>query len=104
MTDVQMWALIVGFLSPAAIALVNRPTWSSFARTSVMVATSTAVGLGTSYFAGDFAGHNIVTNALIAATGAIASYKGIFQPTGIAAAIERLTSPQGARKLHPAGR
>ncbi|WP_199896714.1 hypothetical protein [Streptomyces niger] len=93
MTNAQMWALIVGFLSPLLISVVNRPHWSSAIRASVQVAVSVLVGLGTAYFAGDFAGKDIVTSILIASVSAISAYKGIFKPTGMSPAVERMTSP-----------
>ncbi|WP_196942856.1 hypothetical protein [Streptomyces sclerotialus] len=92
MTNAQMWALIVGFASPLLISVINQPHWSSTARAAVQVAVSVLVGLGTAYFAGDFAGQDIITSILLASVSAISAYKGIFKPTGMSPAVERVTS------------
>ncbi|WP_223731871.1 hypothetical protein [Streptomyces purpurogeneiscleroticus] len=93
MTNAQMWALIIGFVSPLLISVVNRPQWSSAARASVQMAVSVLVGLGSAYFAGDFAGKDVISSILIASVSAISAYKGIFKPTGASPTLERLTSP-----------
>ncbi|MFC6065463.1 hypothetical protein [Streptomyces ochraceiscleroticus] len=93
MTNAQMWALIIGFVSPLLISVVNRPQWSSAARSFVQMAVSVLVGLGSAYFAGDFAGKDVISSILIASVSAISAYKGIFKPTGASPALERLTSP-----------
>jgi uncharacterized membrane protein YqaE (UPF0057 family) len=40
MTDTQMWNLIVGVLLPPLIALVQRPTLPTWARSLIAVAAS----------------------------------------------------------------
>lgn len=92
MTNAQLWALIVGFLSPLLISVVNQPQWTRRARTAAQLVVSILVGLGTAYFAGDFAGKDIISSILIASVAAISAYKGIFQPTGVSPTVERLTS------------
>ncbi|POX36056.1 hypothetical protein C3486_35615 [Streptomyces sp. Ru73] len=89
-----MWALIIGFVSPLLISAVNQPHWPSAARAAVQITVSVLVGLGTAYFAGDFAGKDIVTSILIASVSAISAYKGIFKPTGVSPTVEHLTSPK----------
>ncbi|UNO38911.1 hypothetical protein [Streptomyces sp. MST-110588] len=93
MTNAQMWALILGFASPMLIAIVNQPQWSRAVRTGVQVVISVLVGLGSAYFAGDFAGKDVVTGILVAAVAAISAYKGVFKPSGIAPKVEKATSP-----------
>ncbi|MET9293460.1 hypothetical protein [Streptomyces sp. NPDC003077] len=93
MTNAQMWALIVGFASPLLISVVNQPQWSGAVRTAIQVVVSVLVGLGSAYFAGDFAGKDVVTSILVAAVAAISAYKGVFKPSGIAPKVEKATSP-----------
>jgi hypothetical protein len=104
MDNAQQWAMIVAFFAPLVIAVVNQPGWTKFRRTSVMVAASVLIGLGTSYFAGDFSDRSIVSCILIGMTVTISAYKGLFEPTGIAAAIERATSPGQQSAARRAGR
>lgn len=93
MTNAELWSLIVGFISPMLIAVVDQPGWTRAARTAVQVAVSVVIGLATAYFAGDFTGKDVVSNILIASVAAISAYKGIFQPTGMAPRVARATSP-----------
>ncbi len=88
-----MWALLLGFFSPIVVATVNRPYWSPASKVIVMIATSIAIGLGSAFFAGSFAGKDIVTGMLTAAVASIAAFHGVFRPTGIAPAVEIKTSP-----------
>lgn len=104
MDNAQQWALIVGFFSPMVVAIFTQKTWSTAARTCVMVVFSVGDGLGTAYFAGSFSGRDIVSCLLVAAVSMIAAYKGLFEPSGIAAAIERASSPKPNRAARRAGR
>lgn len=95
MTDAQLWALILGFLAtPQAVAVINQPTWSRPARAAVMTAVSLLVGFGTAYFTGQFTGRSVLSCVLITAVAAVAAYKGLFKPIGLAPALERATSPK----------
>jgi amino acid permease len=97
MTDAQLWALIVGFLAaPNVIAIINQPSWSKGARTTVMVSTSIVVGAGTAFFAHQFTGRSVLSSVLVAAVAAITAYKGFYKPTNIAPALERATSPKSS--------
>lgn len=92
-TDAQMWALIVGFLSPLLIAVVQQPKWSNRLRVLVTVAWSVVAGGGTAYFAGEFSGRGVVSAALVVCVTAIATYSNLWKPTRIAPMIEAATSP-----------
>jgi hypothetical protein len=93
MTNVQMWAIIVGFFSPLVVALIQQPTWSLKLRAVVGFLAAAVFGTGTAYFAGDFNGASLVSGILLVLVSAIASYKGLWQPTGVAPRIETATSP-----------
>lgn len=100
MTDVAMWALVVGFVSATfVIPVLQRPTWKPGLRAAVTFAYSVLVGAGTVFFTGGMqpgALQNprvMATTILLVLVTAISVYKGFAQPTGIAPAIEHATSP-----------
>lgn len=98
MTDLEMWNLIVGFLSATfVIPIVQQPQWTSRVRAAVTFAYSVVAGLVTAWLTGSFNGvHDVragVSAVLLTLVTAIASYKGFGQPTGLAPAIEQATSP-----------
>lgn len=96
--DLQMWNLIVGFLSATFILpLIQQPHWTARLRAGVTFGYSVVVGLVTAYLTGAFEGvHDAraaVSSVLLLFVSAIASYKGFAQPTGVAPSIEQATSP-----------
>lgn len=98
MTDLQMWELVVGFLSATfVLPVIQQPRWSEKVRALVTFLYSVVVGLGTAYLTGAFEGvHDVrtgVSSVLLMLVTAVASYKGFAKPTGVAPAIERATSP-----------
>lgn len=98
MSDLQMWELVVGFLSATFILpVIQQPRWSEKIRAGVTFAYSVVVGLATAYFADAFNGiHDVKTGisaVLLMLVSAVASYKGFAKPFGVAPAIERATSP-----------
>ncbi len=98
MTDLQMWELIVGFLSATfVLPIIQQPRWSAGLRAIVTFLYCIVSGLVTAYFTGAFDGIRDVragvSAVLFMLVTAIASYKGFAQPTQIAPAIERATSP-----------
>jgi hypothetical protein len=98
MGDLQMWELLVGFLSATfVLPVIQQPRWSQKTRAAVTFLYSIVVGLATAYFAGAFDGvrdvRTGVSAVLLMLVSAIASYKGFAQPTGVAPAIEQATSP-----------
>ncbi|WP_377271939.1 hypothetical protein [Peterkaempfera sp. SMS 1(5)a] len=92
MDNAQMWALIVGAIAPLVIAVINQPTWSAPAKAAITAVASVLIGLGTAYFAGDFAGKDVVTSILTAFVAAITAYHGFFKPSTLAPRLERATS------------
>ncbi len=98
MSDLQMWTLVVGFLSATfVLPVIQQPRWSTRLRAAVTFLYSVVVGLGTAYLTGSFSGvHDVrtgVSAVLFTLITAIASYRGFAQPTGIAPTIEAATSP-----------
>ncbi len=96
MSNIQMWSLIVGFFLPLAIAFLQRPNFSSPVRAGITFVVSAIAGAGTAYFQGDLTGRRFVESALVILVATIATYKGLWQPTVVAPAIERKTSPKSS--------
>jgi len=97
MSDLQMWELIVGFLSATLVLpMIQQPHWSSRRRCLVTVVYSIVAGLVTAYLTGAFAGvhdvHAAISSVLWTLLSAIGFYKGVGQPSGISPAIENATS------------
>jgi len=93
-TNLAMWSLIVGFVIPPVLAVVQQPTWSQSLRTVVLGVTALIAGFGTAYFAGSLDGKDITTAVLIVLVSAISTYRGFWKTSGVAPAIERATSPK----------
>lgn len=95
---VQMWELLVGFISATFfLPLIQQPKWSNGVRALITFGWSVVAGLGTAYFSGGFTGtHDVrtgVTAILTVLISAIATYHGFAKPTGIAPTIEKASSP-----------
>ena len=98
MSDLQMWELLIGFLSATfVLPVLQQPRWSQRARALCTFVYCTIVGLGTAYLTGSFDGtgdlRTGVSSILFVLVTAVASYKGFAKPAGIAGAIESATSP-----------
>jgi hypothetical protein len=101
MSDVQMWELVVGFVSATfVLPVIQQPRWSPRRRAAVTFGYSVIVGLATAYLTGAYTGiHDVragVTGVLLTLISAIATYKGFAKPLGVAPAIESATSPTPA--------
>lgn len=97
MTNLEMWALVVGFFSPVVLSVIQQPTWPQWARALVTFVFSVVVGGATAWFQNEFNGKDIVTTVLIVLVAAISTYKGLWQPTNVAPAIESVTSGRHAK-------
>ncbi len=98
MPDLQMWELIIGFLSATfVLPIIQQPRWRAGTRAIVTFVYCVVAGLVTAYLNGAFSAvsdlRTGVSAVLFMLVTAIASYKGFAQPTQIAPAIERATSP-----------
>lgn len=94
LSNSAMWALIVGFALPIIIAFFEQPGWSNEVRAWVALAVSLVVGFITAYLSGrlGLSLQTVVTDVLLVVLTAIGTYKGFWQSSGIAPAIERATS------------
>ncbi len=94
--NLQMWSLIVGFLSPIVLAIIQQPTWKRPLRAFVTFVWALLAGAGTAYFTGDFNGRSFVTCVLIVMVTTISTYVGFWKRTGIAPGVEGATSGRGS--------
>lgn len=94
MTNAQMWSLVVGFVIPPLLAVVQQPSWSAKWRAVVMFVVALLAGAGTAFFTDQFEGKDVTTSVLIVLVTAIATYESFWKKTGIAPAIEKATSPK----------
>ena len=93
MSQLVMWNLIVGFLLPHLIAVIQQPTWSQRARVIVTSVVCVLFGGGTAYFNGVLDNwHDVVGSILIVGVAAITFYNNLWKQTGIPQSIERATS------------
>jgi hypothetical protein len=93
-SNLVMWAAVVGFFMPPLLSIVQQPGWSQPLRSIVMFVASIIAGAGTVYFQGAWDMTNVVTTILFVMVTAIATYKGLWTPTGISPKIEVATSPK----------
>lgn len=91
MTNLAMWATIVGFLAPPVIAIIQQSRWSNRIRAVVTFGVALVAGAGTAYFQGELTGKRFLEASMIVFVAAIASFYGFWKPTDVAPTIERTT-------------
>lgn len=89
-SDLELWTLIVGFLLPTVLALLQQPGWSDRLRALVAFGASAVAGAGTVYFTDPdaFTTQPVIRTILVVFVVAIATYRNWWKPTGIAPEIE----------------
>lgn len=97
MSDLQMWNLIVGFIAATfLLPIIQQPTWSTQRRAKVTFGFCMVAGLVTAWLSGAFAGaHDLRTamsSILMTLVTAVATYKGMAKPVGLAPWLEEATS------------
>src|SRR5215471_7844554 len=94
MSNTDMWSLIVGFLLPLGISLVQQAHWPVAFRSIIGFLMCLVAATGTVLIqVGSWDWHDWVQSALIIFVTAIATYQGFWKKTGVAPAIESATSP-----------
>ncbi len=83
-----LWALAVGFFSPPVISLILQSRWSPRKKALVAFVFYLVVAAVTAYVQGLFNTADYIRLALLVFLLAVASYKAVWHPTGIAPAIE----------------
>lgn len=87
-----LWSTVVGFALPPVLAVVMRARWSPETKGLVAFAACLLAAAGTVWFRGDLGrGRDLTASFLLVFSGAIATYRLYWHPTGIAPAIERGT-------------
>lgn len=92
MSNLEMWALIVGFFLPNVIAFLVQTGWSQRLQSVVMFAACAVAAVVTVYLQGELTGERFVEAGLVILVTTIATYKGFWKPTGVAPAIETKTN------------
>ena len=95
MSNLEMWALIVGFLLPPALTIIIQTGWSEQVQAIVAFLACALAGAGTAYFQGDLTGERFVEAGLVVLVTTIATYKGFWKPTKVSPTIEAATSAGG---------
>lgn len=100
MNNAAMWAGIVGFFMPHLIAVVQQPGWSEGLRSVITFVASVVAAIGTVLIQhGGWSWHDWVSSTLLILVTAIATYHGLWKPTGVAPSIEKSTSGTAAKQV-----
>lgn len=92
LSNLAMWSLIVGALTPPLVAVIQQPKWNGTARTVFMLLAAVVDGVVISWLQGDLDFTRWANSALVAGVAIITAYYGIWKPTGVAPKIEAKTS------------
>lgn len=93
MSDLDLWSAVVGFVLPLLIAVVTRARWSSELKGAVTVAACAIGGTMTALLNGGLHGASVIRAALVVAASTVLFYATLWHPSGIAPAIEEMTTP-----------
>lgn len=92
MTDLAMWALLVGFFLPVVLSVLVQTGWDSRVKAFVAFVVCALAGAGTAYFEGDLTGREWVSASLVVLVTALTTYRNFWKPTGISDGIEKRTN------------
>lgn len=101
MTDLDMWAAIVGFLMPPVVAALVQSAWASWARALFAFGVCTVGGGVTAALTGQMEGVSPARAVLVTLFSALTFYRVFWHPSKIAPMIEKKTNlpeprpPQG---------
>lgn len=104
LSNLAMWTLILGFISPPVLAFIQQPGWSDKTRSLVAFIFSALVALGTLVFDEQLGFKaaldldNYVTALLLVFVTTISTYRNFWKPNGVAPAIEYSTSGDSPRR------
>lgn len=98
LTTQDMWTILVGFLMPILVALVNQTHWSKPLRAVVSFAICIVVAIADVLIQGSWNGHDLTRTLVLIAFVAYTSYQLFWRPSNIAPAIEAATS-SGSRAV-----
>lgn len=92
MDKLTMWAAIVGFLMPPAIALITQTQWAKPLKGLVAFALCLIAAAVTVWLSAEWDGGDYVKTAMIVFAAAVGTYHVWWKPSGIAPSIEAATS------------
>ncbi len=93
MTNLEIWAVLVGALAPLVIAVVQQPKWQPWQRAVVTLVFCAATGTVNAYFNDQFHGKTITSSVLLVLISSLATYEGLWKKT-VTPKIEQATSPK----------
>lgn len=96
MTDLQLYAAIVGLLLPLGSAIIIQRHWASQVKAVAQAAISFVAAVVLTYTEGNLDGDHLrqlFMAFLIVFVPSIAAYYGFWKPTDVAPAIESATTP-----------
>lgn len=91
LSNLAMWSLIVGALTPPLLSVVQQPRWPGWLRTGFMLGAAVVDGVVISWLQGNLDLARFTNSALVAGVAIITAYHGIWKPSGISPAIENKT-------------
>lgn len=92
LTTQDMWTILVGFLLPLAVAMVNQSHWSKILRAIVSFAICIVVAIVDVLIQGNWNSHDLTRTLVLIAFVAYTSYQLFWRPSAIAPTIEAATS------------
>lgn len=90
--NAALFALVVGFVTPPVVSLLQQQTWSARTKALVAFAFYLLIAAITAYFAGLFTLPDVGRLWLLIFLSASTSYRNFWKPTGVSPAIEKATS------------
>jgi hypothetical protein len=92
LTTQDMWTILVGFLLPNVIALINQTHWSKPLRAIVSFVVCVLTAIIDVIIQGNWNGHDMTRTLVLIAFVAYTSYQLFWKPSNITPAIESATS------------
>ena len=90
LSNLAMWSLIVGALTPPLLSVVQQPRYARF-RPVLMIGAAVIDGVMVAWLQGNLDFSRFVNSALVAGVAIITAYHGIWKPSGVSPAIEKKT-------------
>lgn len=97
-----LWALAVGVFSPPVISIIQQAAWSARKKSLVAFGFYLVVAAVTAYVLGLFNTTDYFRLVLLIFLAGGASYQTLWKPTGVAPAIQSVTSPKNDAPEHRA--
>lgn len=90
-SSVDQWTIVVGILLPLVIAMINRTAWSASQKAIGALVICIGAAAVEVAIKGQWTPKNFAANAVAVFFIVVTTYKGFWQPTGIANVIETKT-------------